>query len=53
MAQADLDEIRARAYKLWEEAGKPRESISEFWYEARKQVKKEKSPPQAQKPDAP
>jgi hypothetical protein len=53
MAQADLDEIRARAYKLWEEAGKPQGRIDEFWYEAEEQVKKEKSPPQAQRPDAP
>jgi hypothetical protein len=36
MAQADLDEIRARAYKLWEEARKPQDRIDKFWYEAEK-----------------
>jgi hypothetical protein len=51
MAQADFDAIRARAYKLLEEAGKPQGRIDVFWYEAEQQLKKEKSPPQAQTPD--
>jgi hypothetical protein len=44
MAQADLDEIRAHAYKLWEEAGKPQGRIDEFSYEAEEQGKKRKRP---------
>jgi hypothetical protein len=43
MAQADFDAIRARAYKLLEEAGKPQGRIDVFWYEAEQQLKKRKA----------
>ncbi|MGY8706121.1 DUF2934 domain-containing protein [Bradyrhizobium sp. 18BD] len=41
MTQVDLDDVRARAYKLWEEAGKPEGRIDEFWYEAEQRLKEE------------
>jgi hypothetical protein len=42
MTQVDLDEVRARAYKLWDEAGKPEGRIDEFWYEAEQRLKEER-----------
>ncbi|MCK1480990.1 DUF2934 domain-containing protein [Bradyrhizobium sp. 197] len=38
---ASEDNIRARAYKLWEAAGKPEGRLDEFWYEAERQLKAE------------
>jgi hypothetical protein len=35
------DDIRTRAYKLWEAAGKPEGRMDEFWYEAERQLKAE------------
>ncbi len=35
------DDIRARAYKLWEEAGKPAQDMDQFWYKAEEQLKEE------------
>ena len=35
------EEIRARAYLLWEEAGKPRCRMDAFWYEAERLLLKE------------
>ena len=43
MGQAELDEIRARAHKLWEDAGKPDGRIDEFWFQAEQQLKAEKA----------
>ena len=34
MANPSEDEIRARAYKLWEQAGKPEGREDEFWQQA-------------------
>ncbi|MGY8681212.1 DUF2934 domain-containing protein [Bradyrhizobium sp. UFLA05-153] len=51
MPQADSDEIRARAYKLWEEAGKPEGRIDEFWYEAEQQLKEERIRHELKTPD--
>ena len=51
MAQADLEEIRARAYKLWEQAGKPEGRIDEFWYEAERQLKEERIRHELRTPD--
>jgi hypothetical protein len=51
VSQAELDEIRARAYKLWEEAGKPEGRIDEFWYEAEQQVKEERIRHELNTPD--
>ncbi|WP_247458743.1 DUF2934 domain-containing protein [Bradyrhizobium sp. 153] len=41
MAHAYEDNVRARAYKLWEEAGRPEARTEEFWYEAERQLKEE------------
>jgi hypothetical protein len=51
VSHAELDEIRARAYKLWEEAGKPEGRIDEFWYEAEQQVKEERIRRELKTPD--
>ena len=32
-------QVRARAYKLWEDAGRPPERDLEFWLEAERQIK--------------
>jgi hypothetical protein len=32
-------QIKARAYELWEEAGRPAERDVEFWLEAERQIK--------------
>ena len=34
--------VRARAYELWEQAGRPPERDLEFWLEAEKQFKEER-----------
>ena len=34
--------VRARAYELWEEAGRPPDRDLEFWLEAERQIKDEK-----------
>ena len=51
MSEADSDEIRARAYKLWEEAGKPEGQIDEFWYKAEEQLKAERVRHELKSPD--
>lgn len=38
MAHAYEDNVRARAYKLWEEAGRPEARTDEFWYDAERQL---------------
>ena len=51
MSHADLEEIRARAYKLWEEAGKPEGRIDEFWFKAKEQLKEERVRHELKTPD--
>jgi hypothetical protein len=34
--------VRARAYELWEKAGKPADRDLEFWLEAERQIKEER-----------
>jgi hypothetical protein len=51
MTQADLDQIRARAYRLWEEAGKPHGRKDEFWYEAERQIQEERVRHETKTPD--
>ena len=51
MSNADLEEIRARAYKLWEEAGKPEGRIDEFWFKAEEQLKEERVRHELKTPD--
>ena len=38
MPEAYEDEIRTRAYKLWEDAGKPDFGMDDFWLEAEQQI---------------
>jgi Protein of unknown function (DUF2934) len=45
------DDIRARAYKLWEEAGKPGQDMDQFWYEAERQLKEEQIKHELKTPD--
>jgi hypothetical protein len=35
--------VRARAYELWEAAGRPLDRDLEFWLEAERQIKEEQS----------
>jgi hypothetical protein len=51
MPEAYEDEIRARAYKLWEEAGKPHSGMDEFWLEAERQIKDEQIRNELKTPD--
>jgi hypothetical protein len=37
--QPTEDEIRARAYALWEQAGRPEGDGAQFWMEAEKELK--------------
>jgi hypothetical protein len=39
--EVDEQAIRARAYRLWEAAGKPEGKEEHFWHEAERQLKKE------------
>ena len=43
MAGLSEEDIRVRAYKLWKEAGEPAGKMDTFWYEAEKQLLKERS----------
>jgi DUF2934 family protein len=38
----DKHSIRERAYKLWEEAGKPEGKENHFWHEAERQLQQER-----------
>ena len=44
MSGSDLDEdIRARAYQLWQAAGAPDGESDRFWYQAEKEVLAERA----------
>ncbi|MVT71028.1 DUF2934 domain-containing protein [Bradyrhizobium pachyrhizi] len=36
-------DIRTRAYKLWQAAGEPRSKFDAFWYQAEKELLKERT----------
>lgn len=38
MAGPSEEEIRTRAFKLWEEAGKPDGEMERFWYAAEQEL---------------
>jgi hypothetical protein len=38
-----FEDIRARAYQLWQVAGQPEGEMDRFWYEAEKQLVAERS----------
>lgn len=37
----DDEQIRARAYALWEQAGRPERPAEDFWHQAREQLRGE------------
>ena len=43
MAGLSEEDIRMRAYALWQKAGEPRDKMDVFWYEAEKQLLAERS----------
>jgi len=46
MARDDvLEPIRTRAYRLWEQAGRPEGGDLEFWERARQEIEAEESEP--------
>ena len=51
MDNVDEDQIRARAHRLWEEAGKPGGQDEHFWHEAARQVKEERVRHELKTPD--
>jgi hypothetical protein len=51
MPEVYEDDIRARAYKLWEDAGRPEGRIDEFWHEAERQLKDEQVRHELKTPD--
>ncbi|WP_309500922.1 MULTISPECIES: DUF2934 domain-containing protein [Bradyrhizobium] len=51
MAHVYDDDIRARAYKLWEESGRPEGRRDEFWQEAERQLKEEQVRHELKTPD--
>jgi DUF2934 family protein len=38
-----FEDIRARAYQLWQAAGQPEGEMDRFWYEAEKQLLAERT----------
>ncbi|GGI22910.1 DUF2934 domain-containing protein [Bradyrhizobium guangdongense] len=38
MAELSEEDIRNRAYRLWQEAGEPPGEMDTFWYEAEKEL---------------
>ncbi len=51
MSKVYEDDVRARAYKLWAEAGKPEGRRDEFWHEAERQLKEEQVRHELKTPD--
>lgn len=43
MKPFDDNDVRHRAFLLWEKAGKPDRSMDEFWYEAERQLREEQT----------
>jgi len=42
MRQFTDDDVRTRAFRLWEEAGKPDKKMNDFWYKAERQLREER-----------
>lgn len=53
MADPTEREIAKRAYKLWEEAGKPSGRDQEFFFRAVQELALEDQSPSVRKPDTP
>jgi len=43
MKQLDDNEVRNRAFYLWEAAGRPDRKMDDFWYEAERQLYEERN----------
>jgi hypothetical protein len=52
MRQFTDDDVRTRAFRLWEEAGKPDKKMNEFWYKAERQLQAERGERESKKPEA-
>lgn len=51
MTVMDDQEIRTRAHRLWEQAGRPSGRDAEFWLEAERQIKEERVRHELKTPD--
>jgi hypothetical protein len=43
MKPFDDNDVRDRAFYLWERAGRPDRSMDDFWYEAERQLREEQA----------
>jgi hypothetical protein len=41
MTDDEIEQVRERAYRLWEEAGRPTGHDEEFWERAKREIEKE------------
>lgn len=53
MKPFDDDDVRNRAFYLWEQAGRPSGKMDDFWYEAERQLEEEQKDDQSKKPNSP
>jgi hypothetical protein len=51
MAEFNDDDVRARAFQLWEQAGKPAGKMDEFWYKAERELQDERIKHELKTPD--
>ena len=51
MPEPSKQEIEARAYQLWEEAGCPKDREDEFWHLAQQELRNEDKSPPTRTPD--
>ena len=51
VAEPNKQEIEARAYKLWEEAGRPKDREAEFWHLAEQELRNEDKASPIRTPD--
>ena len=50
-SEDDKQQIRERAHRLWEEAGKPEGKEDQFWHEAERQLNEERVRHELKTPD--
>ncbi len=51
-AQFNDDDVRTRAFHLWEEAGKPADKMDKYWYKAEQQLQEERIKHELKTPDS-
>jgi hypothetical protein len=51
MTQFNDDDVRRRAFHLWEEAGRPANKMDDYWYEAERQLQEERIEHELKTPD--